>query len=80
MKFITDVTAKTIVTGGMVFTLAVNLVVPFTAKRLEPTPTGLGYTIEAAEVVHIKPHHFDVGSLTGGIQWAQVDGMRLPVI
>jgi hypothetical protein len=75
-----DVTPKAAVTGGVVFALVVNLAAPFTAKRLEPTPTGQSYTVAVVEVVHFRPHHFDVGSFTGGIQWARVDGMRLPVM
>jgi hypothetical protein len=75
-----DVTPKAAVIGGVVFALVVNLAAPFTSKRLEPTSTGLDCTGEVVEVVHFRPHHFDVGSFTGGIQWARVEGMRLPVM
>ena len=79
MKFITYVTAKTVVTGGVAVALAANLAAPLIVKRLEPTPARQSYTVAAVEVVHMKPHHFDVGSLGGGVQWTQDGPILLPV-
>lgn len=71
---ITDTTSKmAVLTAGVVFALAVNLVAPFTVKRFELT--GLAYTVET---VHVKVHHFEVGSFSGGVQWVQVGPMFLP--
>jgi len=67
--------AEKVVTGGVGIALVVNLAAPFTVTKPEPT----GYGSCTVEVVHaIRAHHFDVGSLSASVQWAQVDGMRLP--
>lgn len=69
----TDAAPKMVVTGGLIFTLAVNLAVPFTSKFF---PQEVGYTVET---MHVKAHHFDVGSLSGGVQWVQAGQVRIPV-
>lgn len=68
--------AETVVMGGVAVALAVNLAVPYTVRK--PEPTGRSCMVEVVEVVH--SHHFDVGSLSRGVQWAQVGPIRLPVI
>ena len=79
MKFITDVSAETVVTGGMAVALAMNLAAPLIVKRLDPTPTRQSYTVAVIEVVRMEPHHFDVGSLSGGVHWTQEGPVLLPV-
>ena len=77
MRFLTDVTPKTtLLIAGVTFALVVNFASPFTLKRQRPD--DLSCSVEV--VAYIEPHYFEVGSLSGGMQWAQVDRTSLPVI
>jgi hypothetical protein len=68
----TDAAPKMVVTSGLIFTLAVNLAVPFTVRKVYPKEVA--YIIET---IHCKVHHFDVGSLSGGVQWVQAGQVRI---